>query len=109
MSDRRVTIAQIADEQLGTNGTEWVQVLATIHGIKPDSMYYPSCPHNVVYGDTSTRICMKKLTEQGGQWFCENHPNAPVDEPFYRYVLNLNIMDHSGNKTSSPPTYAIES
>ena len=60
---------------------------ATIVYIKQDSFCYPAC---------RSADCNKKVTDMGdGTWRCEkcdiNH-----DKPEYRYVMSVNVNDHTG-------------
>ncbi|KAG0321102.1 Replication factor A protein 1 [Dissophora globulifera] len=47
---------------------------------------YPACP---------TPNCNKKVTEDSGGWRCEKC-NQTHPEPEYRYIMGVNVADHSG-------------
>ncbi|CAI9755511.1 unnamed protein product [Fraxinus pennsylvanica] len=80
------TISQIKDESLGTSEKpDWVTVCATLVFIKVDNFCYTACP-----------ICNKKVTDNGdGKWRCDRC-NQYVDECEYRYILRMQIQDHTG-------------
>ncbi|GMN40754.1 hypothetical protein TIFTF001_009974 [Ficus carica] len=88
----RKTISQIKDEKLGTSEKpDWITVCATISFIKVDNFCYTACP--VKIGD---RQCNKKVTNNGdGKWRCDRC-DQEVDECDYRYILQLQIQDHTG-------------
>ncbi|KAJ4868444.1 Replication protein A 70 kDa DNA-binding subunit E [Raphanus sativus] len=90
--DVRKTISQIKDEKLGTSEKpDWITVNATIIYMKVDNFYYTACP--IMNGD---RPCNKKVTDNGdGTWRCEKCDKS-VDECDYRYILQLQLQDHTG-------------
>ncbi|KAG0207898.1 Replication factor A protein 1 [Mortierella sp. GBA30] len=54
---------------------------------KSDSTFaYPACP---------TPNCNKKVTEDNGMWRCEKC-NQTHDKPEYRYIMGVNVADHTG-------------
>ncbi|XP_010449392.1 PREDICTED: replication protein A 70 kDa DNA-binding subunit E-like isoform X1 [Camelina sativa] len=89
--DVRKTISQIKDEKLGTSEKpDWITVSATIIYMKFDNFCYTACP--IMNGD---RLCSKKVTSNGdGTWRCEKC-DKNVDECDYRYILQLQIQDHT--------------
>lgn len=89
--DVRKTISQIKDEKLGTSEKpDWITVSATIIYMKFDNFCYTACP--IMNGD---RPCSKKVTDNGdGTWRCEKCDKC-VDECDYRYILQLQIQDHT--------------
>lgn len=91
-TDVRKTISQIKDEKLGTSEKpDWITVCATLTFIKVDNFCYTACPIKI--GD---RQCNKKVTNNGdGKWRCDRCDQA-VDECDYRYILQLQIQDHTG-------------
>ncbi|KAI4372180.1 hypothetical protein MLD38_010447 [Melastoma candidum] len=91
-SDSRKMISQIKDEKLGTSDKpDWIAVCATISYIKVDNFCYTACP--LLIGD---RKCNKKVTNNGdGKWRCDRCDRF-VDECEYRYILQLQIQDHTG-------------
>ncbi|KAF2550976.1 hypothetical protein F2Q68_00037158 [Brassica cretica] len=59
--------------------------------MKVDNFYYTACP--LMNGD---RQCNKKVTDNGdGTWRCEKCDKC-VDECDYRYILQLQLQDHTG-------------
>ncbi|CAA0820448.1 Replication protein A 70 kDa DNA-binding subunit C [Striga hermonthica] len=93
LPDVRKTISQIKDEKLGTaEKPDWITVSATLAFVKVDNFCYPACP--ITIGD---RQCSKKVTETGdGRWKCERCDQS-VDECDYRYILQMQIQDHTGS------------
>ncbi|XP_038903763.1 replication protein A 70 kDa DNA-binding subunit C-like, partial [Benincasa hispida] len=91
-TDARKTISQIKDERLGTSEKpDWITVSATVSFIKVDNFCYTACP--IMIGD---RQCSKKVTNNGdGKWRCDRCDES-VDECDYRYILQLQIQDHTG-------------
>ncbi|KAF9349825.1 Replication factor A protein 1, partial [Mortierella sp. AD094] len=51
-----------------------------------NTFYYPACP---------TPNCNKKVTEDSNGWRCEKC-NLTHPEPEYRYIMGVNIADHTG-------------
>ncbi|KAK1438236.1 hypothetical protein QVD17_04042 [Tagetes erecta] len=87
------TVSQIKDEKLGTNEKpDWITVNATLFYMKPENFCYTSCP--LMLGD---RKCTKKVTNNGdGKWQCDRC-NETVDQCEYRYILQLQLQDHTGS------------
>ncbi|KAF9398005.1 Replication factor A protein 1 [Mortierella sp. AD011] len=52
-----------------------------------NTFYYPACP---------TPNCNKKVTEDSNGWRCEKC-NLTHPEPEYRYIMGVNIADHTGH------------
>ncbi|KAL0793448.1 hypothetical protein Bca101_064825 [Brassica carinata] len=90
--DVRKVITQIKDENLGTSEKpDWITVSATISFMKVENFCYTACP--IMIGD---RPCSKKVTNNGdGTWRCERCDRS-VDECDYRYILQLQLQDHTG-------------
>lgn len=88
----RKTISQIKDEGLGTSEKpDWITVCATLTFVKVENFCYTACPLKI--GD---RQCNKKVTNNGdGKWRCDRCDQT-IDECDYRYILQLQIQDHSG-------------
>lgn len=88
----RKTISQIKDEGLGTSEKpDWITVSATLTFAKSENFCYTACPLRI--GD---RQCSKKVTNNGdGKWRCDRCDQT-VDECDYRYILQLQIQDHTG-------------
>ena len=82
------TIAQIKEEQIGMKEEqEYFTLKATISHVRQENVYYPACR-----GEN----CNKKVTEiDPDQWHCERCSKT-YDKPEYRYIMTLNVMDHSG-------------
>ncbi|OJJ35743.1 hypothetical protein ASPWEDRAFT_109991 [Aspergillus wentii DTO 134E9] len=86
--DRFKTVAQVREEQLGmSEDADYFSLKATVIYIKPDNLSYPAC---------LSENCNKKVTElDPGQWRCERcdktHPR-----PEYRYIMLINVSDHTG-------------
>lgn len=86
--DTTVTIAQVRDDSLGNNeNPDYFSVKGTIIYIRNENFAYAACLNEG---------CNKKVTDMGdGTWRCEkcnvNHPR-----PQYRYILSLNVSDHTG-------------
>ena len=87
-NDQSKTIAQVREENLGMSETkDYFSIKATIVYIKQDTFSYPAC---------LSENCNKKVTDMGdGTWRCERcdvtHP-----KPEHRYVMSLNVNDHTG-------------
>lgn len=90
--DVRKVITQIKDEKLGTSEKpDWITVSATISFMKVDNFCYTACP--IMNGE---RPCSKKVTNNGdGTWRCEKCDRC-VGECDYRYILQLQLQDHTG-------------
>ncbi|CAH9143687.1 unnamed protein product [Cuscuta epithymum] len=88
----RKIIYQIKNEGLGrSNKPDWVTIKATLSFIKTDNFCYTACP--LMIGD---RQCNKKVTKSGdSKWVCERC-NQEFEECDYRYLLQVQIQDHSG-------------
>ncbi|CDY13050.1 BnaA09g17670D [Brassica napus] len=88
----RKVITQIKEENLGTSEKpDWITVTATTSFMKVDNFCYTACP--IMNGD---RPCSKKVTNNGdGTWRCERCDRC-VDECDYRYILQLQLQDHTG-------------
>ena len=90
---RRVTFAQIKDENLGTSGkADYVEVLASIKFIKNEVTSYPACSLQ-----RNGRTCNKKVSptdEDGGEkaWCetCQQHTQVN-----HRWMLQFQACDHT--------------
>jgi replication factor A1 len=83
------TVSQVKDEQLGMEGekADFFSLKGSTQYIKQDNFCYPAC---------LTEGCNKKVVEiDPGQWRCErcdkNHAR-----PEYRYIMQVNVSDHTG-------------
>ncbi|KAF7544573.1 hypothetical protein G7046_g9758 [Stylonectria norvegica] len=87
--DENKTISQVKDENLGMDAQGYYSVKATIVFIKQENFCYPAC---------SSAACNKKVTPLGdGTWHCEKC-NVSHDKPDYRYILSLNVADHTSHQ-----------
>lgn len=87
-SDPFKAISQVKEEQLGMSETpDFFAVKASTQYIKQDNFCYPSC---------LSEGCNKKVVEiDPGQWRCERCDKTH-DRPEYRYIMSVNISDHTG-------------
>lgn len=87
--DELKTIAQVKEENLGMDDQAYYSIKATVVFIKQDNFCYPAC---------SSQGCNKKVTPMGdGTWHCEKC-NVSHDKPDYRYILSLNVADHTSHQ-----------
>ncbi|XP_022731932.1 replication protein A 70 kDa DNA-binding subunit A [Durio zibethinus] len=88
----RKTLSQIKDEGLGrSDKPDWVAAKATVVFIKTDNFCYTACP--LMIGD---RQCNRKVTLSGNKrWLCDRC-NQEFEECDYRYLLQVQIQDHTG-------------
>ncbi|KAI0885655.1 replication factor-a protein [Annulohypoxylon maeteangense] len=85
--DQTKFISQVKDENLGMENTDYFNLKATIVYIKQDNFAYPAC---------SSEQCNKKVIDQGdGSWRCEKC-NIVHPRPQYRYIMAVNVNDHTG-------------
>lgn len=83
------TIAQVKDENLGMDDQAYYSIKATIVFVKQENFCYPAC---------SSQGCNKKVTAMGdGTWHCEKC-SISHDKPDYRYILSLNVADHTSHQ-----------
>jgi replication factor A1 len=85
------TISAVYDEKIGqTETTDWFSIKATIVYVKQDSFAYPACR------TTDPQPCNKKVLEADeGNWRCEKCDKT-WDAPNYRYIMSVNVSDHTG-------------
>lgn len=87
---KKITIYDIYNMDFLEKPT-FFQLKGTITKIGMDSFYYISCPSIV-----GKKKCMKKLIPQNtGMWFCPKF-NVEVRDCDYRYLLKIDIQDHTG-------------
>ncbi|KAL7413859.1 hypothetical protein BDY24DRAFT_441206 [Mrakia frigida] len=80
------TISEVINRGLGTRDTtDYFNVKATVGFIKSDRLSYPAC---------GFEGCQKKVVEDGNSYKCEKH-DMNIDEPNYRYLLSLTVMDYT--------------
>jgi len=86
--DQTKTVAQIRDENLGmSENADYFNLKATTIYIKQDSFCYPAC---------LSEGCNKKVIETDpGEWRCEKC-NIAHPKPEYRYIMSINVSDHTG-------------
>nr|OQO32135.1 hypothetical protein B0A51_00978 [Rachicladosporium sp. CCFEE 5018] len=89
--DEYKTVAQVSEENLGMGeSTDWFSIKGTILYVKKDSIAYPACR------TTEPQTCNKKVVEiDPGKWRCEKC-DREWDKPEYRYVMSVNVGDHTG-------------
>ncbi|KAK5083667.1 Replication factor A protein 1 [Lithohypha guttulata] len=81
------SISAVKEEQLGmTEQQDFFNLKASIQYIKQDNFCYPACREEK---------CNKKLVELGDGWRCERCDKT-FDAPEYRYIMSVNVSDHSG-------------
>lgn len=87
--ERRKPISAIKDEGLGmSDKRDYLTVRGSINYIKHDTdPWYSACP-----------TCNKKVVQSmGGDKFRCEKCNLTLDECSYRYIVNFQLIDHSGN------------
>ncbi|KXX81806.1 Replication factor A protein 1 [Madurella mycetomatis] len=86
-ADDTKTIQQAKEERLGFDQQDYFALKATIVHIRQETFAYPAC---------RTEQCNKKVTDMGdGTWRCEKC-DLSHDRPQYRYVMSVNVNDHTG-------------
>ncbi|KAK0728547.1 putative single-stranded DNA-binding protein 68k chain [Lasiosphaeria miniovina] len=81
------TISEVKDENLGMDEPAFFSLKATVVHIRQENFCYPAC---------RSEGCNKKVTDMGdGTWRCEKC-NVSHDRPEYRYIMSVNINDHTG-------------
>ena len=86
--DASKTIIQVKEENLGmSENTDYFSTKATIIYVKQDNPSYPAC---------ISPDCNKKAIQQDDeQWRCEKCDKT-FPKPEYRFILSLNVSDHTG-------------
>src|SRR5262249_55279309 len=85
-SDQTKTIGQVKEENLGMENQDYFTLKATIVYVKQESCAYAAC---------RSEACNKKVVETGDGWHCERC-DVTHDRPQYRYILSVNVNDHTG-------------
>jgi len=82
------TVAQVREENLGmSETTDYFSTKATIVYIRQENVAYPACLNDG---------CNKKvIMEDTGKWRCEKC-NIAHPKPEYRYIMSINVNDHTG-------------
>ncbi|KAI4677415.1 uncharacterized protein J4E84_009100 [Alternaria hordeiaustralica] len=79
--------AVIEEEAYLQDTPTWLSLRASVLYVKNTTIAYPAC---------SNTGCNKKVIEENpGAWWCEKC-QATYPEPQYRYVLSVNVGDHTG-------------
>ncbi|KAF3357892.1 hypothetical protein VD0004_g9366 [Verticillium dahliae] len=80
-------IVQVKDEQLGMGEKQdFFNLKATIVYIKQDTFAYPACRNEG---------CNKKVVDMNdGTWRCDKC-DVSHDRPEYRYIMSVNVCDHT--------------
>lgn len=86
--DPTKTIMQVKEENLGmSENTDYFTMKATIIFVRQENFAYPAC---LLEG------CNKKVVEvDPGQWRCEKCNKTHL-KPEYRYIMSINVSDHTG-------------
>lgn len=79
-------IGQVKEQQLGLEDQVYFTLKGTIVYIKQENFCYAACKSD---------NCNKKVTEDGNGWRCEKC-NITHDRPEYRYIMSVNVNDHTG-------------
>ncbi|KAF2134639.1 replication protein-like protein A 70 kDa DNA-binding subunit [Dothidotthia symphoricarpi CBS 119687] len=81
-------ISSILEEESYLQDTPtYLSLRASVVYVKNTTVAYPAC---------STQGCNKKVIEDNpGSWWCEKCQTS-FPEPQYRYVLSVNVADHTG-------------
>ncbi|WVR06269.1 hypothetical protein IAU60_003299 [Kwoniella sp. DSM 27419] len=83
------TIGQAKDEGLGmSEKTDYFTTQATCAFVKQETFSYPAC--------ANPDGCNKKVIEEGDGWLCEKC-DKKWPKPIHRYILSMNVMDHTGS------------
>lgn len=93
----RKTITQAELMDLGTREKpDYFSIKGTINYFKTDNFAYPACNNEVNVSPKGPTSCNRKvIQESDGSWRCERC-NLTFAEPYYRYILNCSLMDHTG-------------
>lgn len=84
--DDTKNIFQVKEENLGMDEQTYFTLKATIVYIKQDNFCYPAC---------KSEGCNKKVVQDDAGWRCERC-NITHERPEYRYIMSVNVNDHTG-------------
>jgi replication factor A1 len=86
--DDKLIADVVAEESYMQDSPVYFGLKASIIFVKTNTTFaYPAC---------STPDCKKKVIEENpGEWWCEKC-QLKFPEPIYRYVLSVNVADHTG-------------
>ncbi|KAG9056580.1 Replication factor A protein 1 [Serendipita sp. 407] len=80
------TIHEVRESEIGSHDkADYFDIRATIVVLKEENMMYPACK-----GES----CNKKVVASGNGFMCEKC-NLTWDKPEYRYLLGLQVADHT--------------
>ncbi|WWC62468.1 uncharacterized protein I303_105064 [Kwoniella dejecticola CBS 10117] len=83
------TIGEAKDEGLGmSDKPDFFTTSATVAFVKQETFSYPAC--------ANPEGCNKKVVDDGNGWLCEKC-DRKWDEPIHRYILSMNVIDHTGS------------
>jgi replication factor A1 len=86
-NDTKLISQAIEEESYLQDTPSYMSLRASVVYVKNTTVAYPAC---------STPGCNKKVIEENpGQWWCEKC-QANFPEPNWRYVLSVNVADHTG-------------
>lgn len=86
-NDSKIISAIMEEETYLQDTPTYMSLRASVLYVKNTTVAYPAC---------STQGCNKKVIEDNpGNWWCEKC-QASFPEPNYRYVLSVNVGDHTG-------------
>ncbi|KAL5596839.1 hypothetical protein BROUX41_006477 [Berkeleyomyces rouxiae] len=79
-------IGDVKLENTGMEQEEYFNIKGTVVFIRQENFAYPACP---------TERCNKKVIMDGDGWRCEKC-NLTHERPSYRYIMSVNVCDHTG-------------
>ncbi|KAF2822796.1 replication protein-like protein A 70 kDa DNA-binding subunit [Ophiobolus disseminans] len=86
-NDTKLICQALEEESYLQDTPTYMGLRASVVYVKNTTVAYPAC---------STQGCNKKVVEDNpGSWWCEKCQQS-FPEPLYRYVLSVNVADHTG-------------
>ncbi|KAL1899685.1 Replication factor A protein 1 [Ceratocystis pirilliformis] len=79
-------VGDVKAENVGMVQEEYFNIKGTVVFIRQENFAYPACP---------TERCNKKVIMDGDGWRCEKC-NITHERPSYRYIMSVNVCDHTG-------------